>query len=132
MVARASVAEEVPLPPPQKPEREEQRAPSFERASIAVGAASAWVADVRRSVHAFAHDRAAARVTVILELDDGTRLVARGLAAGPGEGFVTVALSDRELAVRLDRVASVEIGVAAGDDDAFRLRGGPVGFTADG
>src|SRR5207247_1677935 len=46
MVAKAH---EVPLPPPEQPERRRRRDPAFERPSIAVDGASVWVADVRRS-----------------------------------------------------------------------------------
>jgi hypothetical protein len=124
-------AHEVPLPPPEKPEREEERDPRFERASISVGAASAWVADLRRRAHAFAAEHDDARVAITVELGDGQRLVARELSAGPGEGFVTVTLPGRELAVRLDRVAAVELAVATDGDEEFRVRGGTVGFAAE-
>jgi hypothetical protein len=121
----------VPLPPPEKPEREEERDPKFERASISVGAASAWVADLRRSVQLFAEEHGDAAVAVTFELDDGTRIGVRDLSAGPGEGFVSVRLPERELAVRLDRIVAVEIAAATDSGDAFRLRGGRVGFASE-
>jgi hypothetical protein len=122
---------EVPLPPPEKPERRERRSPEYERASIAVGAASVWAADV----HARARDLAGRRgseVAVTIELDGGERVEVRELRAGPGEGFVTLGLGDeRELAVRLDRIARVDLTPTSDRARAFRPRGGAVGFGGD-
>src|SRR5207247_2752199 len=106
MVAKAH---EVPLPPPEQPERRRRRDPAFERPSIAVDGASVWVADVRRSARELARRENGAPVALTIELDDGTRVNARVLVAGPGEAFVTVSLADRELALRLDRIPPHEL-----------------------
>jgi hypothetical protein len=129
MVASRPALQEVPLPPPQKPEREERRTPEFEGATVVVDAASVWVADVRRSARDFARRHGDTSVALTVELVDGSRIPVGDLRAGPGEGFVTLSLDDRELAVRLDRVASIEVAPAGAEGRAFRVRGGHVGFA---
>ena len=119
---------EVPLPPPEKPEREERRKPEFERTTVAVDAASIWVADVHRSAREFARRHDCADVALTLENVGGTRVGVSELIAGPGEGFVTVRLPERELAFRLDRIAGIELVRASPERDAFRVRGGLLGF----
>ena len=112
------------------PSQPERREPAFERASVAVGAASVWVADVQRNARELAR-RLGAPVALTIALDDGTSVGARELLTGPGEGFVTVRLDDRELALRLDRVARVELARATGEDDAFVARGASLGFAGE-
>ncbi|HEY3181846.1 MAG TPA: hypothetical protein VGJ77_03350 [Gaiellaceae bacterium] len=129
MVAIPGVAQEVPLPPPQKPEREERRSPEFERATVVVDAASVWVADVHRRARDFARRHGDALIALTLELVDGSRVPVGDLQAGPGEGFVTLSLDDRELGVRLDRIAAIELTLAGDEERAFRIRGGDVGFA---
>ena len=122
---------EVPLPPPEKPERERQRRPEFEGPTLTVGAASAWVADLQRAAADFAR-RHGGSIMLALELGDGRRLVAREVRAGPGEGFVTLRHTvdgeERELGVRMDRIAAVELAPAAGDAERFTYRRADVGF----
>jgi hypothetical protein len=129
-MTRAMVAtlHEVPLPPPEKPERKEERRPEFEGPSIRVGEASVWVADVQRAARDLV-DRRGADVALTIELVGGDRVEVSELHAGPGEGFVTLVCGDeRELAVRLDQIARVELTAAAEPARAFRPRGGAVGF----
>lgn len=124
---------EVPLPPPEKPERERERRPDYEQVTIAVGAASIWVADVQRSARDFAN-RYDGAVGLTIELDDGRRVQARDLRAGPGEGFVTLRVAegglDRELGVRLDRTAGVELAPARNGEASFCVRKSGFGFDA--
>jgi hypothetical protein len=129
VVAITAELQEVPLPPPQKPEREERRTPEFERASVVVDAASVWVADVHRSARDFARRRGDTNVALTVELVDGSRIPVGDLRAGPGEGFVTLSVDDRELGVRLDRIAAIELVPTDGEERAFRVRGGDVGFA---
>jgi hypothetical protein len=119
---------EVPLPPPEKPEREHERRPDYEQASIAVGASSVWVADVQRTARDFAR-RLGAEISLDVELDDGRRLDVSGLRPGPGEMFVTLSLDERELAVRLDRVVAVEFSPAREGARAFHVRESGFGFA---
>jgi hypothetical protein len=126
-ITRATM-HEVPLPPPQKPEHEPLRVPDFERSTVAVGAASVWVADIRRSARDFAQRHGGASVALTLELVDGSRLPVADLRAGPGEGFVTLSLAERELGLRLDRIAAIELVPVGGDEHGFRIRGADVGF----
>jgi len=123
---------EIPLPRPEEPEREQRRDPAFERTSIAVGAASVWVADVRRSARELARRENGAPLALTIELDDGTRVNAHDLVAGPGESFVTVRLADRELALRLDRIARLELTRAPAGGESLRVTGASVGFGSDG
>ena len=120
-----AVLHEVPLPPPEKPEREHTRSPDYERASITVGAAGSWVGDVHRAVRELA-ERTGADVGLTVELADGRRLEAHDLRAGPGDGFVTVCLDGRELALRLDRILGLELGPAG--ETPFRVRDAGFGF----
>lgn len=121
---------EIPLPPPEKPERERGRSPELERATIGVGAASMWIADVQRGARELAQRCGAVALTI--ELDDGRRLEVRDLRSGPGDGFVTFLLADeRELGVRLDRLVGVELAPAAQNERAFRVRRRDVGFGAE-
>jgi hypothetical protein len=57
---------------------------------------------------------------------------ARDLVAGPGEAFVTVRLADRELALRLDRIARLELTRAPAGGESFRVPDAGVGFGSDG
>jgi hypothetical protein len=118
---------EVPLPPPERPEREHERRPDYEHVSIAVGASSVWVADVQRGAREFA-GRHGSAISLEVELGDGRRLDVSGLRAGPGESFVTLCLDERELAVRLDRIVGVELAPAREGSPAFRVRQGGFGF----
>jgi hypothetical protein len=120
---------EVPLPPPERPEREHERRPDYEHVSIAVGASSVWVADVQRGARDFAGRRGSA-VSLEVELADGRRLAVSRLRAGPGETFVTLCLDERELAVRLDRIVGVEFAPAGEGSPAFRVRETGFGFGA--
>ncbi len=120
---------EVPLPPPERPEREHERRPDYEHVSIAVGASSVWVADVQRGARDFA-GRHGSAVSLDVELADGRRLSVSGLRAGPGETFVTLCLDERELAVRLDRIVGVELASAGEGSPAFRVRESGIGFGA--
>lgn len=129
MNARADL-HEVPLPPPEKPERERERRPEYEHVAIAVGEASAWVADVQRNARDFAQRHG--DVALSVELEDRRRLEVRELRSGPGAGFVTLTIGretdERELSVRLDRIAGTELTRAGGGDSVFRVRGTGVGF----
>jgi hypothetical protein len=118
---------EVPIPPPERPERERERRPDLERASIAVGTSSIWVADVQRAARELALRHGGA-ISLEVELEDGRRLAVAALRSGPGETFVTLCLDDRELAVRLDRVAGVELARARHGQHVFRTRESGVGF----
>jgi hypothetical protein len=120
----AAVLHEVPLPPPDKPERERTRNPQYET-TISVGAAGAWVADVHRAARELA-GRSGGGVAVAVELEDGRRLEAFDLRTGPGDGFVTLSLDGSELAVRLDRVVGVEL--APTGEAHFRVRDAGFGF----
>jgi hypothetical protein len=120
---------EIPLPPPERPEREHERRPDYEHVSIAVGASSVWVADVQRGARDFA-GRHGSAVSLDVELADGRRLGVSGLRAGPGELFVTLCLDERELAVRLDRIVGVELARAREGSAAFRVRESGFGFAA--
>jgi hypothetical protein len=132
MTAFAQV-HEIPLPPPEKPEREPTRRPEYEGPMVTIGAASIWVADLQRSAADFAR-RHAGVITLTLELDDGRRVDARDVRPGPGEGFVTLRIfegaEERELSVRLDHVAGVELAPSTEAGNAFRFRRVDVGFGA--
>jgi hypothetical protein len=119
---------EVPLPPPEKPEREHRRDPAYEQAAIGIGPASAWVADVHRDARELAR-RVRGPIQLEVELEDGRRVAVTALRAGPGATFVTFGTGEeRELAVRLDRIATVELAPARGDARPFRTRERGVGF----
>ena len=122
---------EVPLPPPEKPKRERERRPEYEGPTIEVGGAAVWVADLQRSAADLAR-RHGGSVSLTIELDDGRGIEVRDLRAGPGSGFVTLGVVDdqveREIAVRLDRVAGVELTAAKENANAFRFRRVDVGF----
>jgi hypothetical protein len=118
---------EVPLPPPEKPEREHRRDPAFEQAVIGVGPASAWVADVHRDARDLAL-RVGGPVALEVELDGGRRFAVTSLRAGPGTTFVTFGTEGREVAVRLERVATVELAPASAGSTPFRTRERGVGF----
>jgi hypothetical protein len=123
---------EIPLPPPEKPKREPERRPEYERPTVTIGAASVWVADLQRSAADFVRRHGGAAVVLTIELDDGRRLDARDVRPGPGDGFVTFLVAgdedERELGLRLDRVAGIELAAAKDDAEAFRLRRVDVGF----
>ena len=122
---------EVPLPPPEKPKRERERRPEYEGPTVEIGAASVWVADLQRNASEFA-ERHGGSVSLTIELDDGRRVDVGDLRAGPGHGFVTLRFvaedAERELSIRLDRVARVELASATRDGTAFRFRRVDVGF----
>jgi hypothetical protein len=119
---------EVPLPQPEKPERDHRRDPAYEQAAIGIGAASAWVADIHRDARELAR-RVGGLIALEVELENGTRLAVTALRAGPGTTFVTFGVEEeRELAVRLDRVAIVELAPASADSPRFRTRERGVGF----
>jgi len=123
----ASVRHEVPLPPPEKPERERRRSPAYEAATIAVGEAGAWVADIHRSARDFARCKRA-DVAITIEFADGRRVAARDLRTGPGEGFVTLCEDARELSVRLETIRWVELAPVTAGGTPFRLRESGFGF----
>ena len=122
---------EVPLPPPEKPTREQERRPEYEGPTVEIGAASVWVGDLQRNASEFA-ERHGGSVALVIELDDGRRVEVGELRAGPGNGFVTFRYiaddAERELSVRLDRVARVELAPATREGTAFRFRRVDVGF----
>lgn len=118
---------EVPLPPPQKPEREPQRDPAYEHAVIGVSPASVWAADVHRDAREL-EGRLGRPIALEVALDDGRRLAVTALRPGPGATFVTFGTGEREVAVRLDRVAGIELAPADESAPVFRTRARGVGF----
>lgn len=118
---------EVPLPPPEQPEREPRRDPAYEQGAIGVSPASAWVADVHRNARDLSL-RIGGPVRLEVELEDGRRLVVTALRAGPGNTFVTLGVGERDFSVRLDRVNAVDFASADEGAAPFRTRERGVGF----
>jgi hypothetical protein len=78
--------------------------------TVHVSHASAWVADLRRTIRDFG-DEPLVRVS----LTDGEQVFLTALSAGPGEEFVTLHAygaeesTGRVLVVRLDAISKIEI-----------------------
>jgi hypothetical protein len=119
---------EVPLPPPEKPERERERNPVYEHAVIGVSPASVWVADVHRDARELER-RLGRPIALEVALEDRRKLAVTALRPGPGATFVTFGTGEREVAVQLDRVAGIELGPADEGAPVFRTRARGVGFA---
>jgi hypothetical protein len=99
---------EIPRPPgPERP----SGPPSTPRApTVHVSQASAWVADLRRTIRDFG-DQPLVRVS----LAGGEQVFLRVLSTGPGDEFVTLHVHGAEesmrrvLVVRLDAISKVEL-----------------------
>lgn len=123
---------EVPLPEPQKPEREPERRPAHELRGLSLDEASVWVADLRQRLRDFARRNAGAPLRVAVVAADGERIPVTDVQAGPGAGYVTllVAGRDRQLMIRLDQILRLEVAVAEeAAEDRFRGPGPEFGFV---
>jgi hypothetical protein len=123
---------EVPLPEPQKPEREPKRRPTYELRGLALDEASVWVADLRQRLRDFARRNAGASLHVAVVSADGERLPVTDVQAGPGAGYVTLLMArqDQQLIIRLDQILRLELAVADETaEDRFRGPGSDFGFV---
>jgi hypothetical protein len=92
--------------------------------TVNVSQASAWVADLRRTIRDFGDDP-----VVRVSLTDGEQVFLKALSTGPGDEFVTLhayepEASPRVLVVRLDGISRVELLRASpgAREAAFRFR----------
>lgn len=123
----------VPLPEPQKPEREPERRPTHELRGLSLDEASVWVADLRQRLRDFSRRNAGASVCVAVVRADGERVPVTDVQAGPGAGYVTllVVRRDQQLIIRLDQILRLELAVAdEAAEDRFRRPGPDFGFVA--
>jgi hypothetical protein len=124
---------EVPLPEPQKPEREPERRPTHELRGLSLDEASVWVADLRQRLRDFSRRNAGASLRVAVVPADGERVPVIDVQAGPGAGYVTLLLArhDQQLIIRLDQILRLELAVAdEAAEDRFRGPGPGFGFVA--
>jgi hypothetical protein len=99
---------EIPRPP--GPERPPGPPSTPQAPTVHVSQASAWVADLRRTIRDFGDDP-----VVRVSLTDGEQVFLKALIAGPGDEFVTLHVHGAEdsmgrvLVVRLDAISKVEL-----------------------
>jgi hypothetical protein len=123
----------VPLPEPQKPEREPERRPAHELRGLALDEASVWVAGLRQRLLDFSRRNAGASLHVAVVSSDGERVPVADVQAGPGAGYVTLSMArqDQQLIIRLDQILRLELSVADETaEERFRGRGSDFGFVA--
>jgi hypothetical protein len=124
---------EVPLPEPQKPEREPERRPTHELRGLALDEASVWVAGLRQRLREFSRRNAGASLHVAVISSDCERVPVTDVQAGPGAGYVTLSMArqDQQLIIRLDQILRIELAVADETaEDRFRGSGSDFGFVA--